>query len=561
MKSLLTKHFSLSLFTLTLLCDSSIWAAPVAPDAGQTLRELERQPLVRTPKVAPALRIEDEAARKVGSAVRVMVRAIHVTGSTAFAAGELEAIVSGLSGAEHTLAELDAGAARITAFYREHGYPVARAYLPAQEIKDGVVNITVLEGRIDKRRINNQARLADGRANDYLNDIKSGEPVAAKPIDRALLLLNDTPGVGAARATLQPGASVGTSDLVVELTPSAPYSANVELDNYGNRYTGEYRLGGALYLNSPFNMGDLFSVRALTSDQNLAYGRVAWQIPVGGSGFRLGAAYSDTRYRLSKEFAALNAHGSATSTSLFAVYPFIRSQASNLSGTLTWEDKKLNDRVDATTTITDKQVQLANIGLTGNHQDALGGAGNTSFDLSLVAGRLDIGSAAALAIDAASARSNGGYTRLGYGLNRLQRLTDTNLLYASVAGQVASKNLDSSEKFFLGGANAVRAYPQGEAIGDEGWLVNLELRHSFSEMLQGVMFYDAGSVSINRNQFVVGAANTRNIAGAGVGVNANLVGVQIKAYLAWRTGGGQPTSEPATLNRDPRLWAQLSGQF
>lgn len=560
MTSLRTKSFPISLLTLTLLCGSSIWAAPVAPDAGQTLRDLEKQPLDKTPKAAPTLRIENNEARKEGSTERVMVRAIYVTGSTAFAASELEAIVANLSGAERTLAELDDGAEHITTYYREHGYPVALAYLPAQDIKDGVVNIAVMEGRFDKRRINNQARLADGRANDYLNGIKGGDLIAAAPIDRALLLLNDTPGVGAARATLQPGASVGTSDLVIELMPSAPYSANIELDNYGNRYTGEYRLGGALYLNSPLKMGDLFSVRALTSNQNLAYGRLAWQVPVGGSGFRLGVAYSDTRYRLGKEFAALDAHGSATSASLFAVYPFIRSQISNLSGTLTWEDKKLNDRVDATTTITDKQVRLANIGLTGNHQDALGGAGNTTFDLSLVAGSFDIGSAAALAIDAASARSNGGYNRIGYGLNRLQRLTNTSLLYASFAGQVANNNLDSSEKFSLGGASAVRAYPQGEASGDEGWLANLELRHNF-EKVQGVMFYDAGSVNINRNQFVAGAANTRNIAGAGIGANANLAGLQIKTYLAWRTVGEQPTSEPTTINRNPRLWLQASKLF
>jgi hemolysin activation/secretion protein len=50
-------------------------------------------------------------------------------------------------------------------------------------------------------------------------------------------------------------------------------------------------------------------------------------------------------------------------------------------------------------------------------------------------------------------------------------------LYASFSGQRASKNLDSSEEFFLGGPNGVRAYPQGEGAGDEGWLSRLELRH------------------------------------------------------------------------------------
>lgn len=559
MKFQLTKQFVLS--ALTLLSSLPASAAPVAPDAGQTIRELQKQPDSNTPKAIVPLHLEGDAARKdtVNDDARIEVKAIHVSGSSAFAAAELEALVADLVGSERTLAELDKAAGRITAWYRERGYVVARAYLPVQEIKDGVVVISVLEGRLDKQRVSNQSRLSDERANDYLSGIKSGDALQAQPVDRMLLLLTDTPGVGGARATLQPGASVGTSDLLIELDPSAPYFANVELDNYGNRYTGEYRLDGALALSSPLKMGDQLTLRALTSDKNLTYARIAYQIPVGGSGLRVGAAYSDIRYRLGKEFTALQAHGTATSGSLFAVYPFIRSQASNLSATLTWEDKKLGDRTDAPITTSDKYVQLANLGLAGNHQDALGGAGFTSFDLSLAAGRLSMDTVSRAA-DATSAQSNGAFTRLAYNLNRLQRLTDRNTLSVALAGQQAGKNLNSSEKFFLGGAYGVRAYPQGEGSGDEGWLANLELRHSFNDTLQGMLFYDAGSVTFNRNQFAA-AANTRYISGAGVGANANLAGVQIKTYLAWRTGGGRPTSEPVTLNRNPRLWLQASKQF
>ena len=365
--------------------------------------------------------------------------------------------------------------------------------------------------------------------------------------------------MGGARAILQPGASVGTSDLLIELIPSAPYTANIELDNYGNRYTGEYRLGGALALNSPLKIGDQLSLRALTSDQNLTYARVAYQLPIGGSGLRVGAAYSDLRYRLGREFAALQASGSAINSSLFAVYPFIRSLTTNLSGTLTWEHKQLNDRTDAPVTTSDKRVQLANFGLAGSHQDAVGGAGVTSFDLSLVAGKLGM-DAVSLAADTASAQSNGSFTRLAYSVSRLQRLSDTNMLWVAFSGQQAGKNLNSSEKFILGGANGVRAYPQGEGNGDEGWVANLELRHNFAQSLQGVLFYDAGAVRINHNPFAAGA-NTRNLSGAGVGMNANWAGMQFKAYLAWRTGGGLPTSEPATADHNPRLWVQAGVQF
>ena len=550
----------LCVITLALLNSLSAHAQPVAPNAGQLMLELQKQPELNAPKTITPLRAEGEVAPKgaANNEVRIAVKAIHVTGNSIYPASELQAMVANLVGGEFTLAELDAGAARITAYYRERGYVVARAYLPEQEIKNGVVTIKVLEGIVGQQRVNNQALLTDDRANNYLRG-KSGDVLQAKPVDRTLLLLADTPGVGGARAILQPGASVGTSDLLIELIPSAPYTANVELDNYGNRSTGEHRLGAALAVNSPLKIGDQLSFRALTSDENMVYLRLSYQLPVGGDGWRMGAAYSDMRYRLGKEFAALQASGSAVNSSLFAVYPFIRSLTTNLSGTLTWEDKQLNDRTNAPATASNKQVQLVNFGLAGSHQDQLGGAGVTAFDFAFVTGNLSM-DAGSLAADNLSAKSNGSFTRLAYSGSRLQRLSESNILSVAISGQLAGKNLNSSEKFILGGANGVRAYPQGEGNGDEGWLANLELRHNITPSVQGVLFYDAGSVDINRNLFAAGS-NTRTLSGTGIGANAKINGVQIKTYLAWRTSGGQPTSEPTTIDRNPRLWVQAGMQF
>jgi hemolysin activation/secretion protein len=299
-------------------------------------------------------------------------------------------------------------------------------------------------------------------------------------------------------------------------------------------------------------------LRALTSNQNLTYVYGAYQIPVGGSGLRVGGAYSATRYRLGKELAVLQSQGTATIASLFAVYPFIRSQNSNLSGTFTLEDKKLED-VIAFTTAANKQVQAATIGLIGNRQDAFWGGGVTLFDLSLVSGSLSM-DPVSKAIDDLTTRSNGAFMHLNYNLNRLQRLTDRYSLSITLSGQYANKNLNSSEQFSLGGVNGVRAYPQGEAYGDEGRLVTVELRRSFTQSVQGVMFYDAGSVVLYYDPYLAGA-NTRFLSGGGVGVNAEIVGVEVKAIFAMRGSGGQATSEPLNVNNKSRWWLQLGKHF
>ena len=165
-----------------------------------------------------------------------------------------------------------------------------------------------------------------------------------------------------------------------------------------------------------------------------------------------------------------------------------------------------------------------------------------------------------------SANTVGAFSKLGYNLGRQQRLNDTDTMLFQFSGQIASKNLNSSEKFSLGGANGVRAYPQGEASGDEGWMLNLEYRRALAPQLQGFAFYDAGSVAINRNAYLLNADksladNTRALAGAGVGLSAQYKSMQFKATVAWQTQGGTAQAEPASATRNPRFWLQMSDSF
>lgn len=559
------KFNSLPLSTLAsallLAIHGGAWAqTPPVPDAGQVLRDL-RQARPVPPQAAPLQRIEESADLSQKGEATVLVKSIAITGNQEIASSDLQPLVAGLIGAEQSLSQLNAAARRITAYYRRLGFAVARAYLPAQDITDGAVTISIIEGRISSHKINNQSLLSDERAQAYLGQVKDGDVIKSDQIDRGLLLLQDTPGVSSSRATLQPGASVGTSELLIEVNPAKPYSGSVVADNYGSRYTGEYRLAGTFNLASPLKIGDQVTANLLTSGDNLSFARLAYQLPIGSDGLRLGAAYSDIHYKLGKEFEVLQAHGTATSASLFATYPFIRSQFKNLSGTVSYEDKNLKDYVDGTNTYTPKRVGVTTLGLSGSLQDALGGGGITGLDLSVAFGSLSINSPTALAIDNASAQSNGSYTRFSYGANRLQRFTDSTFLALSVSGQTASKNLDSSEKFSLGGINGVRAYPQGEASGDEGYRATVELRHNVIPNVQATVFYDVGKVTINRKPFGPPASNSRNLAGVGVGVNAALGPVQLRSSLAWRTDGGLPTSIPASSAKRPTLWMQASVAF
>lgn len=552
----------------SLLFGQTVYAAP---DAGQTQRELDQQTAPKAPQIEPKLKIEtqmnfEKRSEEVKTSdmtdvSRFMVKAINISGNTVLPTAELHALVANLVGAERTLAELTGAASRITSYYRERGYAVARAYLPQQEISNGEVSIKIVEGHIAAYKIDNKSRLSDRRVNDYLNRVKPDSVIKTAQIDRTLRLLNDIPGVGGVRATLQPGSGVGTSDLAVELNPGALYSGNVSFDNYGNRYTGAYRLGGTLNLNSPLKIGDQITMTALASNQNLAYGHLAYQLPVGNDGLRLGGGYTSTRYNLGKEFSALKTHGSVSTTSFFAAYPFILGQTTNLTGVANLEHKTLADHFDTTLTNIEKNVSVISFGLSGNHKDAWLGGGNNTGSAMFALGKLNIETPSALLIDNGTAQTNGSYSRLTFTAGRLQRITDSDQFAMSLSGQRSSKNLDSSEKFSLGGSAGVRAYPQGEGIGDQGYLATLELRHSLFESMQGTMFYDIGTVTINHTPYGAPVSNTQSLSGAGFGVNTDLAGTQFRASVAWRTSGGKPTSIPASTVSTPTFWLQATEQF
>ena len=538
---------------------TAINAQADTPDAGQL-----SQPLIKQPNLNPTAPVELLRMPAVGdnqydanNDIRILVNKITVTGNQVQSSEYLEALLADLIGAQRNFAEISAGVNRITNWYRQNGYLVARAYLPEQDLKDGVVIIHVLEGLLGAQQVNNLSRVADARVKQHFEQIQAGTPLQSQMVDRAVLLLSDTPGVGGAKANLRPGQSVGTSDLIFELAPGQAYSANVELDNYGSHYTGENRLSGALAINSPFKLGDQLTVRAMTSDQDMTYARVAYQLPLNGNGLKLGAAYSDMNYGLGREYADLNAHGSANSASVYLSYPFVRSQTLNAYGTVTLEQK---DTQDVQGDTVDKKVNLVNLGFSGNRQDGWLGGGLTNFGASLVIGNLNLDDVS-WTQDDASANTHGGFSKINLNLSRLQRLSDSNVLYVAASGQWASKNLNSSEKFYLGGSDGVRAYPPGEGGGDEGLMLNAELRHGFTNTVQGLIFFDAGTVRINKEAYIVDTANTRSIVGAGFGLNASYKALQLKSAIAWRLQGGPALSEPISEDTNPRLWVQLSSTF
>lgn len=545
-----------------LALSGSVFAQQVVPSAGSQLQQIPPAPISEQP--APRLEIEqDEKATKTETdTMKIMVNSLRVDGATVYSESDLIALTGFKPKSELSLSDLRAMAEKIADYYHDNGYFVARAYLPAQDIDQGVVTIAVIEGRYGKVILKNESSLNDNVANNILSGLNSGDIIATEPLESRLLMLSGVPGVNV-KSTLVPGAIFGTSDLIVEVLPGRSISGSIDADNAGSRYTGEYRLGSTVNLNNVTGRGDVASLRAITSGSGMNYARISYQMPVGKA--TVGVAYSKLNYKLGREFESLRANGTAEVASIYGSYPLIRSRNTNLSAQLAMDFRTFQDRIDSTSSVTDKKAQALTASLVGDHRDNIGRGGVTGYSVGLTSGNLDIETPSARAFDAMTAQTNGHYNKLAFSALRLQNLTEILSLYGAISGQLASKNLDVSEKLALGGMYGVRAYPVGEAYADEGYLATVEARFllaRLSEHMVGqmhfVVFADTGTVTINKDPWFVGD-NRRTLSGAGVGLTWTDPGnFAIRTYYAHKIGNEVATSAP---DKSGRFWIQAVKYF
>lgn len=547
------------LLPCALLVLSQSVLAQQLPNAGAQMQQIPPTPMPQ--KAPPKVEIKPGSPLTIAESegVRIIVNRLRVSGAQIYAEADLLAQTGFLPGRELSLSDLRAMAASIADHYHRNGYFVAQAYLPAQDIQDGVVTIAVIEGRYGQVTLKNQTNVSSELVNSLLAGLDSGDPITSAPLENRLLLLSDLPGVQV-KSTLLPGASAGSSNLIVELTPGQRVSGSIDADNAGNRYTGANRMGATVNWNEPIGHGDVATLRALTSGAGLNYLRGSYQMQFGKA--KAGLAYSALRYALGQEFESLGAHGTAQVASVYGSYPVIRSRHNNLNVGLAFDAKEFQDKVDSSASVTDKRARVLMASLNGDHS---GGGGFSAYSLTWTAGSIDLQTPAVQAIDALTAHSNGNFNKLGFSAMRLQSVSDTVSLYAALNGQIASKNLDVSEKMELGGMYAVRAYPEGEAYADQGVVLNLEARmllpkfsQSMPGQLQLIGFIDAGGVTVNKEPWS-GGPNRRTLSGAGVGLNwSDTNNFMVRAYYAFKLGDEVALSAP---DRSGRFWIQAVKYF
>lgn len=436
--------------------------AQTKPDAGSLQQGIERERRPTLPRTRSPERRVDPAAMDSLTGTTLTVKGFHFSGNTLLSVEQLTPVVAGFLGRVLDFTELSQAAVVVAEAYRAAGW-IVRVYLPQQEILDGIVTLQIVEAVFGGTRFDGAPprRIAPSRLIAGVEaEQAKGAPLNAEALDRAVLLAEDLPGV-AVSGSLAEGRDDKETDLVLTVTDEPLADGGISADNTGMRSTGMARLTGNLNLNSPLGLGEQLTASLIHSEGS-DYGRLALTLPVGHEGWRVGATASTLKYRLIlDEFAALDARGTFWMAGVEASYPLIRSRVKNLYLGLNYDTKRFDNQSGGATT-TQYAIDTVSASLNGTLLDSLGGGGTTTASLTLVQGKTDLDGSPNQAADAATTQVGGRFTKLRYAGSREQVLTDVLSLSGALSGQIASKNLDSAEKFYLGGASGVRAYPNIE---------------------------------------------------------------------------------------------------
>lgn len=520
------------------------------PDAGRILETIKQAP---TPDFSVGTQPQIDVTKPTrpalsdASSASFEVTGFKVTGNTVISTANIQERLNVLKGKKLTLDQLRAAADQIGDYYRSKGYLIARAYIPAQQITGGIVEIQIIEGRRDKIKLktNGDPIVNTGVQVDFIgNAIPANAVISEAELERALLLLSDTPGVSDVKSSLEPGAAPGTSDINVTTTSGPRYFASMDVDNFGSRYAGSDRLGITAGVNSLTGYGDQLTFRGQTTGTNSMqqgsqtnYGRISYLIPIGSDGFKLGAAYSAMQYQLGLNFQNTATNGTANTASLFGSYPFVRSRNLNVYGQVGYDNLAMTNNSFGFE-VSNKSVNNGSAGVSGNSRDAFLGGGLNTFGATATMGNLSLKNSNGYSdLDALTAQTSGSFQRYNFNFSRLQAITSGMHFVVNASAQMASKNLDSSQQFYLGGPSGVRAYPVGQGAGSQGAMVQLELHQQLLTSspvgaISAYGFYDLGGVQLFKNTWNnwnqpnprTGQSLSQNttLQGAGLGVKATI---------------------------------------
>ena len=550
-------------------------AKPAAPEvtakAETTAPAPTKAPAAETPAVQPTP-AKPEKAEAAEPPASIVLKEIRFRGVKSFSNDSMQAMVAKFIGIPLQYDDLLDVAYAVENFYKKNNY-LARVMLTQQDITEGVLTLDVMESVLSKVKVEQQLAVLPSTQDHVLALIDrqspQGRQFTADTLDRGLSLANEVPGVSVT-GSLHQGDEEGETELILKMYKLQSRQAELVADNIGSRATGANRVMGNYSFINPTGYGDLLSLSTIVT-KGSEYFRSAYSLPVGLDGWRVGLNASAMDYKvIVGDIGVVGAVGKAFTQGLDFVYPFERSPDASSTVTLSAEAKQFTNIMATGNVLSDYDAEVLVAQFSGVDRDFSKASGllNYNFQVSHGQIRLQEGSSYQ-ATDSTGNRTEGRFNKVRVQMSYLEPWDDKTDWFINFSGQVGNKNLDSSEKFQLGGAMGIRAYPTGEGSGSDGKMVNFEIRHRLNNGITLTGFYDWGHVDElhipNTNNPTL--KNSYDLQGFGVSAAYNFKnGVSAKATWATRDGENPNPKIPSGTDQDGsrdrnRYWLQVSIPF
>ncbi len=485
-------------FTVTSIAHAQ--QLPGSVDPGRIRNEQSLEQSKRQSTAKPALEFDKSAqasAPEGADELLFTLNSVTIEGMSVFEKTRFEALYQDKIGTEVSAALLWDLAGSISKTYKDEGYFLSRAYVPAQKADAGRIHIKVIEGYIGAVEIAGKNQ-DDHLVQEIISDITAQRPIKAQYLESQILRLNDLYRLNF-KAVLAKSDTVSDGAVILRLEQEKPLSPQITLTthNYGSRFVGPYR-GGVTLEHSfiDYHKTTLSTQAALpNANDDLLLGSVAHHIQITPSvelDFLFSATKSTTGYTLEDREIKSN----SLLWGIGASWRPIRQRNKNL--TLSARLDSLNSNTDTFgTPLTRDRIRTFRLGATYDFTDPYQGRNLISLDVSKGLGIFDGSDEGDLNLSRADANPN--FTKLDAYYGRQDYLGNSLFLNTSLAGQWASSSLFSSEEFGYGGQSFGRAYDSSEITGDHGIAASAELSYAGlkpikNHQINPYLFYDIGKV-------------------------------------------------------------------
>jgi hemolysin activation/secretion protein len=493
--------------------------------------------------------------------VKFKLMGIVVEGSTVYQDSDFLPFYEQFLGKEISLAKVYEVAGDITAKYRNDGYILSRANVPAQRIKNGVVRIQVIEGFVDKIEIDGKVGGRKKRLHAYIDKIAASKPLQVKVLERYLLLIDDLPGVTVESVLTPSKETPGAANLTL-LLKHKTVDGYVSLDNRGSRFNGPIQGSAGGNLNSILGLYEKTGFNFVTTEptSELIYFNGTHEQQIGGEGTKLILSGSLSHTEPGSTLKSFNIEGDSLTISGIITHPFIRSREENLSGRFGLLMRNTETDILGSLSARDR-LRVFSLGFSYDFVDKFRGVSLIDIEFRQGANIFNATESGKANLSRSQGKSN--FSKISANLWRRQNISHGFSVLVEATGQYAFDSVLSSEEFSFGGARFGRGYDSSEISGDQGVSVKTELQYFYKvgkkylKSLQPYGFYDYGSVWQKGNDFT-GSSRHSSLSSVGGGI-----GFSLTNWLSGYVEAAKPLDDQviAEGDNDIRGFASLIARF